>query len=139
MGDSTMFSKNSDHLECFIGPESSFQGEFVVKGMLRIDGLVQGRVNADSVLLGKSGVVKGEVKAQKIIVGGKVEGSLWSEGVVEINATGKVQGDIFTNKLSVTEGGEFNGRIEMKMGESKASDMDTGKQEGPIFLSQTTT
>jgi cytoskeletal protein CcmA (bactofilin family) len=71
MGDPAMFSKNSDHLECFIGPEASFQGEFVVKGMLRIDGLVQGRVNADCVVLGKGGVVKGEVKAKRIVVGGK--------------------------------------------------------------------
>jgi cytoskeletal protein CcmA (bactofilin family) len=72
-------------------------------------------------------------------LGGKVEGGLWSQGVVEINATGKVQGDIFTNKLSVTEGGEFNGRIEMQMAETKALDLETKKQEGPILLSETTT
>jgi len=132
-----MFSKNSDHLECFIGPEASFQGEFVVKGVLRIDGLVQGRVNADCVILSKSGVVKGEVKAERIVVGGKIEGGLWSQGVVEINATGKVQGDIFTNKLSVTEGGEFNGRIEMQMGESKGLDLETKKPESPVLQTAT--
>ena len=134
-----MFSKNSDNLGCLIGPEASFQGELIVKGMLRIDGLVQGRVNADCVILSKSGVVKGEVKAERIIVGGKIEGVLWSQGVVEINATGKVQGDIFTNKLSVTEGGEFNGKIEMQMGESKALDLETKKPEGPVLLSETAT
>ena len=134
-----MFSKNSDNLECLIGPEASFQGEFVVKGVLRIDGLVQGRVNADCVVLGKTGIIKGGVKAKRIIVGGKVQGGLWSQEIVEISATGKVQGDIFTNKLSVTEGGEFNGRIEMKMNESTALDLETKRQEGPILLSETTT
>jgi len=134
-----MFSKNSENMECLIGPEANFQGEFVVKGMLRIDGLVQGRVNADCVVLGKTGVVIGEVKAKRIIVGGKVEGGLWSQEIVEINATGKVQGDIFTNKLSVTEGGEFNGRIEMKMGENTALNLETKKQESTILLPETAT
>ena len=105
-----------------------------MKGTLRIDGLVQGRVNADCVILSETGVIKGEIKAGEIIVGGKVEGSLWAQEVVEITAKGKVQGDIFTNKFSVTEGGEFNGKIEMKMDESKALDLETTNQEGSVLL-----
>jgi len=127
-------SKDVEKLESLIGARANFQGEFVVKGTLRIDGLVQGRVNADCVILSETGVIKGEIKAGEIIVGGKVEGSLWAQEVVEITAKGKVQGDIFTNKFSVTEGGEFNGKIEMKMDESKALDLETTNQEGSVLL-----
>lgn len=49
---------------------------------------------------------------------------------MEIKSKGKVLGDIFTNKLSVKEGGEFNGKIEMKMGESKVVGFESKNVEG---------
>ena len=120
-----MFSKNSEKLESFIGKGADFQGELVVKGTLRVDGLVQGRVNADCVVLSETGVIKGEVTAERIVVGGKIEGSLRAQGIVEIRATGNVLGDIFANKIAVTEGGEFNGKIEMKTEGNKLLDLES--------------
>ena len=77
------------------------------------------------VVLSETGAINGEVSARSIIVGGKVEGSLRAQEIVEIKATGKVQGEIFANKFSVTEGGEFNGKIEIKTHEIKALDFET--------------
>ena len=125
-----MFSKDSEKLETLIGAESDFQGELNVKGTVRIEGRVEGRVNADYVILSETGVVKGEVSAKKIIVGGKTEGNLRAQDIVEIKTTGKVLGDIFTNKLSVAEGGIFNGKIEMKMEETKLLDFESKTQGG---------
>lgn len=132
-----MFSKNSEKLESLIGARADFQGEFTVQGAVRVDGRVDGRVNADCVILSETGVIKGEITAQKIVVGGKIEGILRAQEIVEIKGTGKVIGDIFTNKISVTEGGEFNGKIEMKMDEIRALDFETKSQEGSIVLSET--
>jgi len=134
-----MSSKNVEKLESLIGTRTDFQGEIVVKGTLRIDGLVQGRVNADCVVLSETEVIKGEIQARKILVGGKVEGSLRAKEIIEIKATGKVQGDIFANKFSVTEGGEFNGKIEMKTDEIKPLDFETKGQEGSTVLSEAAT
>jgi cytoskeletal protein CcmA (bactofilin family) len=125
-----MFSKSSQTLESLIGARTDFQGEFTVKGILRVDGRIDGRVNADCVVLSETGVIKGEIIAPKIIVGGKIEGNLRAQEIVEIKATGKVLGDIFTNKLSVTEGGEFNGKIEMKMDGNKLLDIESSTREG---------
>ena len=131
-----MSAKDVEKLDSLVGARVDFHGEIVVKGILRIDGLVQGRVIADCVVLSETGVIKGEIKAGKILVGGKVEGNLRAQEIVEIKATGKVQGDIFTNKFSVTEGGEFNGRIEMKMDEIEALDLETKGQKGSIVPSE---
>jgi cytoskeletal protein CcmA (bactofilin family) len=124
-----MFSKNSEKLESFIGAKSNFQGEVNVKGTVRLDGRVEGRVNADCVVLSETAEIKGETTAKKIIVGGKVEGILRALEIVEIRATGKVLGDIFAPKFSVTEGGEFNGRIEMKKEENKGLDFEAKTEE----------
>ncbi len=116
-----MFSKNTQKLESLIGAHTDFQGELHVKGTLRVDGQVAGSLTAEWVILSETAVVKGEVTAKKIMVGGKVEGNLRAEEVVEIKSKGKVLGDIFTNKLSVMEGGEFNGKIEMNGIESNGA------------------
>jgi len=131
-----MFSKKSEKLESIIGAQTAFQGKFHLKGTLRIDGSVQGQVNADCVVLSENGVIKGEVKAGKIIIGGKVEGILCAQEIVEIKATGKVQGDILTKKFSVAEGGEFNGKIEMKMEENGELDLEIRNQEGSALFAR---
>jgi cytoskeletal protein CcmA (bactofilin family) len=93
-----MFSKDNEQLESFIGSGTEFQGELNVKGALRVEGRFDGKMNAPCVILGETGVIKGEVSAKKIIIGGKVEGNLRVQEIVEIKATGKVFGDIFTKK-----------------------------------------
>ena len=119
-----MFSKDAEKLTSFVGAQSEFRGELTVAGTLRMDGVVTGRVQADEVILSEAATIKGDVLARKIIVGGKVEGNIRASELVEIGSKGKVRGDIFTNNLSVMEGAEFNGKIEMRTDESKVLDFE---------------
>jgi cytoskeletal protein CcmA (bactofilin family) len=114
-----MFSKETDKLETFLGMNSSFKGELNVRGTLRVDGAVEGQLDADYVILSESAEVKGEIKVKKIMIGGKMDGTVHAQELVEIKSKGKVSGDIFTPKLVIIEGAEFNGKIEMKKEESK--------------------
>ena len=124
-----MFGKETDKLESFLGMNSNLKGELNIKGTLRVDGTVDGQLEADYVILSESAVVKGAVKAKKIIIGGKIDGSVRAQERVEIKSKGKVLGDIFTPKLAVIEGGEFNGKIEMKREESKVIGLDLKGRE----------
>ena len=114
-----MFSKETDKLETFLGVNSSFKGELKVRGTLRIDGTAEGQLDADYVILSETGEVKGEIKAKKILIGGKMDGNVRAQELVEIKSKGNVLGDIFTPKLAIIEGGEFNGKVEMKKAEMK--------------------
>ena len=114
-----MFSKDNEQLESFIGSGTEFQGGLKVKGTLRVEGQFDGKMNAACVILGETGVIKGEVSAKKIIIGGRVEGNLRGQEIVEIKATGKVFGDIFAKKISITEGAKVNGKIEMEVDENR--------------------
>ena len=49
-----MFRNNPEKVESFIGAESDFQGEFVVKGTLMIAGRVDGLVKADCVIVSET-------------------------------------------------------------------------------------
>jgi cytoskeletal protein CcmA (bactofilin family) len=120
-----MFTKNTEKLESLIGANSKFKGDIDTKGTLRIDGSMEGNVNADWVILGEKACLKGDVTARGIIVGGRVDGNLKAKEIVEIKAKGKVSGDIFTNKLTIIEGGMFDGRSSMHKDESKVVEFQT--------------
>ena len=124
-----MFAKDPEKMESFLGANSNFKGELNVKGTLRVDGRVEGRLDADCVILSERALVKGEVKGRKLIIGGTVEGILRAKESVEIKSKGKILGDIFTQKLTVIEGAEYNGKIEMKERESKVIDLKVRGQE----------
>jgi len=131
-----MFSKKNEKSNSFtvIGLHADFRGDLDIKGELRVEGTINGIVNADSVTLGQSATVKGEIAAKKIIVEGKVEGNLKAKEIVEIKSTGKVLGEIFTNKISILEGGVVNGKVETKGDESNAVEFEKYRGEAEIIL-----
>ena len=124
-----MFGKNMEKLKAFLGSQSEMQGELVTRGILRLDGSVTGKVQSDEVILSETAVIKGDIIAKRIIAGGKVEGILRATDLVIIGSKGKVKGNIFTNKLLVMEGGEFNGQIEMKTEKPTFLDFESQNQE----------
>ncbi|MCL5423148.1 MAG: polymer-forming cytoskeletal protein [Nitrospirae bacterium] len=108
-----MFSRNTEKLESFVGMNSHFKGDIKSKGTLRIDGSVEGNVDTDWLILGEKALLKGDVSARGIIVGGKIEGALTAKEILEIKPKGQVIGDITTPKLMVSEGGILEGRSSM--------------------------
>jgi cytoskeletal protein CcmA (bactofilin family) len=124
-----MFNNHNKKMESIIGKNSDISGELNVSGTLRIDGMVRGKLNAECVIVSESAMVKGDIKARTIIVGGKVEGNLIGEEMIEIKPKGAVLGEIFTNKFFVIEGGTFNGRVQMRKDESNVISIEPKAQE----------
>jgi cytoskeletal protein CcmA (bactofilin family) len=120
-----MFTKNTEKLESLIGANSKFKGDIDTKGTLRIDGSMEGNVNADWVILGEKACLKGDVTARGIIVGGRVDGNLKAKEIVEIKSKAQVSGDINASKLTIIEGGMFDGRSSMQKDESKIVEFQT--------------
>jgi cytoskeletal protein CcmA (bactofilin family) len=114
-----MFTKNTKKLESFIGVNSIFRGDIETKGTLRIDGTVDGNVNADWVILGGKATLNGNITATGIIIDGNVVGNLTANESIEIKPKGQVHGDISSIKLTIAEGGLFDGRSIMGKEESK--------------------
>jgi cytoskeletal protein CcmA (bactofilin family) len=124
-----MFAKDREKMESLLGSSSNFKGDLNVKGTLRVDGRAEGKLDADCVILSESATVKGEIQGKKIIIGGTVEGNVRAKELVEIKSKGKVLGDIFSQKLVVIEGAEFNGRIETKKMEGNIIGLEFRSQE----------
>lgn len=123
-----MFHKNTEKLESFIGSNSSFRGDVDSKGTLRVDGVVEGNIAADWVIIGEKARIVGNIIARGIVVGGKIDGNLMAKEIVEIKSKGQINGEIISKKLVVAEGGMFDGKSTMHREETKAIELQTAEE-----------
>ncbi|EAL0082934.1 polymer-forming cytoskeletal protein [Campylobacter coli] len=100
-----------------ISSGAKIEGEFYFASMLHVDGELNGIVHSESiVVIGKNGNLKGELKADKIVVNGCFEGDLEADSL-EILAGGVVSGNISIKDLAIENGGRFNGTSKIKQEE----------------------
>jgi cytoskeletal protein CcmA (bactofilin family) len=104
-----MFNRKADKLKLVIGEGAKITGNIEALGTIVIDGTVVGHVVGDKAIIGEKAYVKGDVVANNIIMTGKIDGCLKGKERVELRATGKVCGDIYTSRLTVMEGAIFQG------------------------------
>ena len=81
----SVFGKGSRELETIVGDGTRIAGEVTVKGTVRIDGIVEGDVNADWVVVGESGRIRGNTRTRGIVVAGTVEGNIYAAESVELS------------------------------------------------------
>lgn len=110
-----MFSKNQAKLDTIVGPESILKGDIASKGTVKVDGIVEGNVGADCLIIGEKGKLTGDVTVREIVVGGRVAGNIHASDSVDIQRKGEVCGDIFAARLTIAEGGHFDGRSTMQL------------------------
>lgn len=105
-----------------------FAGKLYCKGATRIGGTIEGEVIAEGLLIvEEDAVINAAVKAEEIVVHGRMEGNLSVQRKIEMCSTADVQADIVTPNLLVHEGAIYNGRTTMKRA-TVASDQ--GKRDG---------
>jgi len=121
-----MFGKGSRKLETMIGDGTRVVGQVSVKGTIRIDGIVEGDLHADWVVVGETGKVVGNIRSRGVVVAGSVEGNIESTETVDLTGKASMTGEIRAPKLAVAEGAVFDGHSRMK-GETEPSEAQDGK------------
>lgn len=107
-------SSNSRKAETLIGNDTIFHGTISTKGMLRVDGKIDGGINdAAELIIGNQGQIQGDISAKTVIVGGKITGNISAEKNIELLSKAQVYGDIRTPQLSIAEGAVFEGNCVM--------------------------
>ena len=105
----------STKIETVIGPNANFKGSLQSDGGMRIDGIFEGAVElAGTLVIGESGKVIADIKAQNVSVSGAVKGTISATGRLEILSTGKVWADISVTSFLIDEGGFFRGQSIMQ-------------------------
>jgi cytoskeletal protein CcmA (bactofilin family) len=90
------------------------EGELGGEENILINGRVLGsiKLNGD-IVVGQSGVVEADIEGNTIVIQGTVKGNVTARSHLEIQATGKMIGDITARSIDIKEGSTFEGRSRM--------------------------
>ncbi len=97
-----------------IGPGMRVVGDCETTGTIRIEGTVHGSVKAaKAVVVGRDGVVEGDITTQDAVISGSVKGTLIVESRLELQSTCQISGEIQAVRLQLEEGAVLNGTVSM--------------------------
>jgi cytoskeletal protein CcmA (bactofilin family) len=83
--------------------------KIVSRGVLQVDGEVQGDVMGEKIVIGQTGKVTGLVNAAEILVHGAVFGTIKAVDV-KLAASAVVEGDLYHQTFALEQGASFEGR-----------------------------
>ncbi len=109
--------ETGESVSAFVGKGVEFKGAITYNGTVRIDGILDGEIHTEGVLLfGEDAVITAKVTAGTIVCKGKITGEILAKEKVKLRAPAVVSGGVKTPMLSIDEGVLFNGTLEMAQG-----------------------
>jgi cytoskeletal protein CcmA (bactofilin family) len=107
-------ASSREPIENVLGQSLVVRGDLTADGGFRIDGTVEGNVEARAaIVVGESGLVRGDVRGTDVVVAGRVVGNVTCTGHLEILAKGRIEGDIDAKSVRIETGGVFRGTSHM--------------------------
>lgn len=109
-------TKTTTRIDTLIGRHTHIKGDISFSGGLRVDGSVEGNINAtadDSSLLTLSdqGSVEGDVRVPNLIINGEVSGNVFASQHVELAPKARINGNLYYRMLEMAMGAEVNGHL----------------------------
>jgi cytoskeletal protein CcmA (bactofilin family) len=120
-----MFFKKSNkidsNIDTLIGADTRIEGDIYFSGGLRVDGTVRGNVKEpvdklSTLILSEHGRIEGEVTAAKVVLNGKVIGTVKASQFIELQSKARITGDLHYKSLEMHTGAVIEGRL-IYMGE----------------------
>jgi cytoskeletal protein CcmA (bactofilin family) len=103
-----------------IGSGTQIFGRLVVNHSVRIDGEIQGSVEAQpntevTVHIAHDGTLTGDLYAHRVLVNGRIDGNIYVRERCDLFETSKVRGDIHYGIIGIEHGAEFYGEMLKKV------------------------
>ena len=97
-----------------IASKTSVTGDINTESDLRIDGVLKGNLKTTGKLvIGKSGIIEGEINCKTAEIEGKIEGKILVKELLTLKSTSILNGEITTGQLMIEPGATFTGNCKM--------------------------
>lgn len=121
---------SGDVISSIISTDMRVTGEINFKGKARLDGIVEGNINGDHLILSESGKVNGDIELVTLICHGSIEGNVKAQQVTA-HATSSIKGNLIATSLTVESGAKLNGEV------SSSSQIQPQPKTQPITTAST--
>lgn len=129
-----MFFKKSNRIQntiaTLIGAETRIEGDVHFSGGLRVDGVIRGNISEpngspSTLILSEQGRIEGAVSASKLVINGKIIGSVKANQFIELQAKAHITGDVYYKSLEMHTGAVIEGKL-VYLGEHEQESDNTG-------------
>ena len=125
------------HMNTIIGKDTIITGTLDIKGALRVDGTVKGKVIcSDCVTVGATGHVEADIQAKTAVIAGRMDGNVDTVDKIELQAKCEMNGDIKTKSLVIEQGAIFCGACSMKDDKPDLGFLSEPEQEKEIVTAE---
>ena len=96
----------------------TIKGEWTSDGIVDFGGTFEGDLTVDTLVLARSGKIKGNVRARSVTIEGSLEGTI-SAISVALKTCAQVTADIVAQKLVIESGAMIEGRVAAKSNQTQ--------------------
>jgi cytoskeletal protein CcmA (bactofilin family) len=109
-------NKIDNRIDTLVGSETRIEGDLHFNGGLRVDGAIRGDVSEQNgtpstLILSEHGSIEGGVTAAKIVINGKVIGTVKSSHFIELQTKARITGDLYYKSLEMHTGAVIEGKL----------------------------
>ncbi|MCK5516865.1 MAG: polymer-forming cytoskeletal protein [Desulfobulbaceae bacterium] len=101
---------SKEAISSILSKEMHITGDIQFKGKTRIDGLIDGNVNGEYLVLSETGKIVGDVTVDSLVCHGTIDGNINSK-LVSAHATATIHGMLVAANLTVESGASLTGEI----------------------------
>lgn len=107
-------NNTAEDICAFLGKGVHFKGTISYQGTIQIDGLFDGEIQTDGVVLvGEGAELKANVTAGTVVSKGTITGDIWAKEKLILQAPSVIVGDVTTPTFSIEEGALVDGNLKM--------------------------
>ncbi len=101
---------SGDVISSIISNDMRLTGEMNFKGKARVDGIVDGNIKGEHLILSESGKVNGDLELESLICHGSIEGNVKAQKVTA-HSSSSLRGNLVATSLTVESGAQLNGEV----------------------------
>ena len=98
----------SSNVPSLLSADLKITGDVATDGELQLDGSIVGDISCGTLTVGNKAMITGEIRADKVMVYGKVEGRICASNV-QLFQSAEVKGDILHETMSIEAGAYLEG------------------------------
>jgi len=109
-------NKIDNRIDTLVGSDTRIEGDLHFGGGLRVDGAIRGNIaeqngSPSTLIISEHGRVEGAVTAAKIVLNGRVTGTVKSSHFVELQTKARITGDLYYKSLEMHTGAVIEGKL----------------------------
>ncbi len=101
---------DEEDYDTVLAADIRFNGKIACKKPFMIKGNIEGSLTSTSdIMIEENAVVQASIKADRVVIKGRVEGNVFADTIVHVFSCGKLIGDVMAPEVVLESGCIFNG------------------------------